>query len=318
MTTTTTSERQHTSSATESTAETPSRKSSTAEKAATVLGWMRIGLGVSEILAPRKQEASWTARLLGFRQVACGVGMLTNPRSAPGLWMRVSGDVLGMASLVRDEGTSGGLRSAVEMATTVGVATCDVMCARANGVMTDGEPHAIRYSDAVTINKPPRECYQYWRDIENFPNIFPQLKSVRNTGENHSHWIAQGPGDTEIAWDAEITEDLPNEQLAWRSLPGAAVPNSGSVRFEAARGGRGTVLRVRMVYDAPDRRGQGRCQPLRQDSVHETASGFDALQTTARSGRSSHHRGPIRRPAIRRHLARQDGPRVIDLKETLR
>jgi len=52
-------------------------------------------------------------------------------------------------------------------------------------------------------------------------------------------------------WDAEITDDQANQLIAWRSLPGADVDNSGVVRFERAPGGRGTVVRVEMQYAPP-------------------------------------------------------------------
>jgi uncharacterized membrane protein len=54
-----------------------------------------------------------------------------------------------------------------------------------------------------------------------------------------------------VEWDAEIIEDRPNEYLAWRTLPGATVENSGSITFEPATGNRGTILRVEMEYVPP-------------------------------------------------------------------
>jgi uncharacterized membrane protein len=54
-----------------------------------------------------------------------------------------------------------------------------------------------------------------------------------------------------VEWDAEITEDRPNEMIAWRSLPDADVTNSGVVRFEPAPAGRGTVVRVEIAYRPP-------------------------------------------------------------------
>ncbi len=54
-----------------------------------------------------------------------------------------------------------------------------------------------------------------------------------------------------MAWDAEITEDRPNELIAWRSLPNADVDNQGSVRFVPAPGGRGTEVHVSLAYNPP-------------------------------------------------------------------
>ncbi len=46
-----------------------------------------------------------------------------------------------------------------------------------------------------------------------------------------------------LEWDAEITDDLPNSRIAWRSVSSSA-PHSGEVRFETAAGNRGTQVHV--------------------------------------------------------------------------
>ena len=59
------------------------------------------------------------------------------------------------------------------------------------------------------------------------------------------------PGGTTAEWDAEVVDDIPGRMIAWRSLEGAEVDNSGSVRFERAAGGRGTVVNVELRYNPP-------------------------------------------------------------------
>src|SRR4051812_35671878 len=77
------------------------------------------------------------------------------------------------------------------------------------------------------------------------------LESVRMIDGRRSHWQARGPGGKRFEWDAEIVENRPNELIAWRSLPGSEVETAGSVRFERAPGGRGTLVRVNLRYDSP-------------------------------------------------------------------
>ena len=60
-----------------------------------------------------------------------------------------------------------------------------------------------------------------------------------------------GPAGSTVEWDADITEDRPNELIAWRSVEGADVQHSGVVRFEAATGNRGTMVIVEMQYAPP-------------------------------------------------------------------
>ena len=118
---------------------------------------------------------------------------------------------------------------------------------------SDDEVQAIRVSAAFLVDKPIDELYKFWRDLENLPKIMSHLKSVQVIDEKHSHWIAEAPriAGGSVGWDAEIIEDRTNERIAWRSLPGADVDNSGSVEFTRAHGDRGSVVRVKIEYSPP-------------------------------------------------------------------
>jgi uncharacterized membrane protein len=109
----------------------------------------------------------------------------------------------------------------------------------------------VRVTQAFTIARSPEELYQRWRNLEGLPQIMTHLEAVRVLDEKRSHWVASAPSIVggKVEWDAEITEDVPNERIAWRSLPGADVDTRGPVRFEASP--RGTIIRVEMRYVAP-------------------------------------------------------------------
>ncbi|MBW3608020.1 MAG: SRPBCC family protein [Actinobacteria bacterium] len=77
------------------------------------------------------------------------------------------------------------------------------------------------------------------------------LEEVRSTGPNTSHWKARGPLGTTVEWEAEITDDVPGERIAWRSVEGSKIDNSGTVRFVTAPGDQGTELHVEMRYSPP-------------------------------------------------------------------
>jgi uncharacterized membrane protein len=109
----------------------------------------------------------------------------------------------------------------------------------------------IKVEKSVTVNRSPEELYRFWRNFENLPRFMDHLESVRVEGEGRSHWVAKAPAHTTVEWDAEIYNEKENELIAWRSLEGADVDNAGSVRFEAAPEGRGTVVRVSLKYDPP-------------------------------------------------------------------
>jgi uncharacterized membrane protein len=108
----------------------------------------------------------------------------------------------------------------------------------------------VRVRKAITVNKQAQEVYAFWRDFENFPRFMAHLESVRVTGDT-SHWVAKAPAGRKVEWDAEIVEERADELISWRSLPGADIENSGSVRFVPAPGSRGTEIHVDLTYSPP-------------------------------------------------------------------
>jgi uncharacterized membrane protein len=112
----------------------------------------------------------------------------------------------------------------------------------------DGE---VRVSDAVTIGQGPEGLYARWRDLASLPALMTHLEKVEVLDEKRSRWTVKAPAGTHVSWEAEITAEEPGRRLAWASLPGAAVENSGEVLFRPAPGNRGTELVVRLSYKPP-------------------------------------------------------------------
>lgn len=103
----------------------------------------------------------------------------------------------------------------------------------------------------VIVNKPREEVYAYWRNLENLPVFMKHLESVRELSDTHSIWTAKIPGGMgNVEWKSEITSDIPNESIKWKSMPGSKVVNSGMVKFVDA-GELGTQIRVFISYEAP-------------------------------------------------------------------
>jgi len=103
----------------------------------------------------------------------------------------------------------------------------------------------------IVVNREPEDVYQFWLNFEQFPRFMKHLKQISVRKDGRSHWIARGPGGQNYEWNAEVVEDRPNELISWRSLPGGDADNEGSVRFERAPGGRGTLVRVNLRYSPP-------------------------------------------------------------------
>jgi uncharacterized membrane protein len=103
----------------------------------------------------------------------------------------------------------------------------------------------------TTIRKPAPEVFAFWRNVENLPTFMAHLEEVRATGDRTSHWSAGAPFGKNVAWDAEIVDEVPGEKIAWRSTEDADVPNAGTVRFVPAPDGVSTEVHVALVYDIP-------------------------------------------------------------------
>lgn len=111
---------------------------------------------------------------------------------------------------------------------------------------------AVKVERTVTIFGHTRpEIYGFWRQLENLPRIFKHLESVAVQDSQRSHWVARAPAGRTVSWEAEIVNEIPDSLLAWKSMPGASVPNAGSVHFTDAPGGRGVEVRVVLEYEPP-------------------------------------------------------------------
>lgn len=104
---------------------------------------------------------------------------------------------------------------------------------------------------AVTILRPRAELYQFWRRFENLSRVVKYPVAITTVSETESHWAVSAPGGKRVEWDAVVTEDRPDELIAWRSREGADVPNGGQVRFSPAPGVEGTEVVVDLEYTPP-------------------------------------------------------------------
>lgn len=124
--------------------------------------------------------------------------------------------------------------------------------ARVLGSDDTGAPaEAVEVERSVTVGRPAAELHELWRDPDALARIMAHFAEVTPAGENRQHWEVRGPLGRVLRWDSRIMKDRPGELIQWESLPGATVPNEGSVRFEPAPGDRGTEVTVRFRFDPP-------------------------------------------------------------------
>ncbi len=119
---------------------------------------------------------------------------------------------------------------------------------------------------SVEVQVPLSTAYNQWTQFEQFPSFMEAVKEVRQVDDTHLHWVVE-VGEQRHEWDAEVTEQKPDERIAWKSTDGKS--NAGVVTFHRI-GDETTRIMVQLDYlpegileklgdavGAPDRRVKG-------------------------------------------------------------
>ncbi|HTY67023.1 MAG TPA: SRPBCC family protein [Alphaproteobacteria bacterium] len=256
---------------------------------AKMLGWASLALGLAGAVAPRStarligiadDETNCRAlQLVGVRELVSGFGVLSNPEAPAWLWSRVAGDAMDLAllgSAYASEETDPS-RLSLATAAVIGITLADLVCAERLSAAREGQPERstaggaaaqagrraratiaewmgnrpIHVISAITINAPAEELYRFWRNVENLPRVMRHIESTQALDDHRSRWRVKGPLGSPFEWESEITQDQPNERIAWRSRPGSPLDTRGAMTFKPASGGRGTVVKVVFDYRPP-------------------------------------------------------------------
>ena len=83
---------------------------------------------------------------------------------------------------------------------------------------------------SIVIDVPVHTAYNQWTQFEEFPKFMEGVQEVKQLDEKRLHWVAE-IGGKEKQWDAEVTEQVPDQVIAWKATDGTE--NSGMVRFQS-------------------------------------------------------------------------------------
>ena len=82
--------------------------------------------------------------------------------------------------------------------------------------------------ESIDVNVPVHTAYNQWTQFEEFPQFMEGVQEVRQLDDSHLHWVAE-IGGQKREWDAEISEQRPDERVAWKATDGKS--NAGVVTF---------------------------------------------------------------------------------------
>src|SRR5206468_11398735 len=103
----------------------------------------------------------------------------------------------------------------------------------------------------VSINKPREEIFAAWRDFTRFPTFMENVETVEDLGDGRSKWMIKAPLGSTVELVTRITEELPNDLIAWKSEPDSQIHTEGRVELFEVAPNRGTAVRLTMKYDPP-------------------------------------------------------------------
>ena len=81
---------------------------------------------------------------------------------------------------------------------------------------------------SVDVSVPVTTAYNQWTQFETFPHFMGGVESITQTDDTHAHWVTK-IGGVEREFDTEITEQHPDERVAWKSTDGTT--HAGVVTF---------------------------------------------------------------------------------------
>jgi uncharacterized membrane protein len=159
--------------------------------------------------------------------------------------LRVAGIVLGLYGLARRGAVGAVLRT---LATGMLARAAGGYGVGGYGLSSDRR-RAVDIQKTLSIDAPVAQVYAFWSNYENFPLFMSHVREVEDLGEGRSHWSVKGPGGVPIEWNATLTQQTPNEVIAWRSEVGSMLENAGMIRFTPS--GNTTRVDLRLCYHPP-------------------------------------------------------------------
>jgi uncharacterized membrane protein len=98
---------------------------------------------------------------------------------------------------------------------------------------------------SIEVEVPASTAYNQWTQFEDFPRFMEGVQAVQQLDDRHLRWRAEIGGKT-VEWEAEISEQIPDKRIAWRSVEGAH--NAGVVTFHRLRDDR-TRIMLQLDYE---------------------------------------------------------------------
>ncbi len=224
--------------------------------------------------------------------------------SSSGTWWQLAGGLLALYVLTR----RGGVASVFK---TVGTGLLVSTAGRGKLGLSVGSPldrrRAVDIQKTLYIDAPVEQVYAFWSNYENFPLFMSHVREVEDLGTGRSRWSVSGPGGVPIVWTAVLTQQAPDQVIAWRSESGSMLENAGVIRFLAA--GSGTRVNLRFCYYPPaGGAGQAVAELLGSDPRAKLNEDLGRMKDLLEATRRSEIHGKESEPGVRDDVGRGAPP----------
>jgi uncharacterized membrane protein len=118
------------------------------------------------------------------------------------------------------------------------------------GPLADMLRSDINASGSVLVNRNAADLYSFWKDVTKAPLWMQHIESVTKLDEIHTRWLRCDPIAGILEWSSELTSDIPNEMIAWRTVPDSrsGYDLSGRVEFKDLGPDRGTHVTLKLHF----------------------------------------------------------------------
>ncbi|HEX4947788.1 MAG TPA: SRPBCC family protein [Blastocatellia bacterium] len=169
---------------------------------------------------------------------------------------------------------------------------------------------AIEVQKTININAPVDRVYNFWYNYHDFPYAMANVRAVKTQTDGRSEWTVAGPLRIPVKWTAEVTEQVPNELIAWQTA-GSIIRNSGTIHFAPLAPDK-TQVQIRMCYYPPGGAlGHALAKVFRADPKTEMDADLVRIKTLIETGHAPHDAArPVLRAAALPHTRSAAGARV--------
>jgi uncharacterized membrane protein len=218
-------------------------------------------------------------------------------------WWQLAGGLLALYVLTR--GGFAGVFKTVGTGLLVSTAGRGAL-GRTGGSALDRR-RAVDIQKSLYIDAPVDQVYAFWSNYENFPLFMSHVREVEDLGTGRSRWSVSGPGGVPIVWTSVLTQQAPDQVIAWRSESGSMLENAGVIRFLPA--GTGTRVNLRLCYYPPaGGAGQAVAELLGSDPRAKLNEDLGRMKELLEATRRSETHGKESQPGVRDDVGRGAPP----------